>query len=343
MLHRTLFAFTVFFLLSTPVLGQEEKDESGGYTEVADAINTTLRKYHYDPAELESHAYRHMEAKLIDLAQKATTDDAFLEGFAELWRAGPFSHVALQRARASAEDTAAHLDNLRIGGGGAVLSWQDDCAVLTVTTMMGVDTIEEIEAAFDVIAQRGARALVIDLRDNPGGAFAVRPLVGHVLSLPLDAGVFLPQRWYQRKQRAPTNEDIRDALPWEGWSIRTFWAEARASLLLRVRFEPQSPRYSGPVFVLTSQRTASAAELAADALKASGRGTLVGETTAGRMLSQALFDIPGGFLLSLPIADYHSFETGRIEGNGVTPHIVVPETDALDVATKLARQRDWRP
>ncbi len=343
MLHRTLLAFTVFCLLSTSVLGQEKKDVSGGYIEVAEAINTTLRKYHYDPAELESDAYRRMEVKLIDLAQVATTDDALLEGFADLWSAGPFSHVALQRARASAEDTAAYLDDLRIGGGGAVLTWQDDCAVLTVTTMMGVDTIEEIEAAFDLLAQRGARALIIDLRDNPGGAFAVRPLVGHVLSRPLDAGVFLSHRWNQRMQRAPTIADVRDAAPWEGWSIRTFWAEARTSLLLRVRFRPLSPRYSGPVFVLTSQRTTSAAELAADAFKASGRGTLVGETTAGRMLSQALFDIPGGFLLSLPIADYHSFETGRIEGNGVTPHILVPETDALDIATKLARQRDWRP
>ena len=50
------------------------------------------------------------------------------------------------------------------------------------------------------------------------------------------------------------------------------------------------------------------------------------------MLSQKIYDIPGGFHLSLPIADYHSVVNGRIEGVGVKPDIETAAADALDVA-----------
>ena len=84
--------------------------------------------------------------------------------------------------------------------------------------------------------------------------------------------------------------------------------------------------------MLTSSTTASAAELAADILQGSGRATLIGETTAGEMLSQKMFDVPGGFLLSLPIADYYSATNGRIEGVGVKPDIESGADAALEIA-----------
>ena len=43
-----------------------------------------------------------------------------------------------------------------------------------------------------------------------------------------------------------------------------------------------------------------AAEIAADALKATGRARIVGEKTPGAVLSSKLFDIPGGFERNLP-------------------------------------------
>ena len=91
--------------------------------------------------------------------------------------------------------------------------------------------------------------------------------------------------------------------------------------------------------MLTSRRTASAAELAADALKANGRATIVGEATAGRMLSQRMYDVPGGLQLSLPIADYHSRNGGRVEGKGVQPDVPTKADDALARALALAAAR----
>ena len=303
-----------------------------GYAETAAAINATMRKHHYNPAELEGDAYRAIESAVTALGDSASDDDAFLAGFREIWRDGPFSHVRLDKAQGTADELAEYLDNLRIGGNGAALDWQGETAILTVTTMMGLDTIEQIDAAYDTIASKGADKLIIDLRENGGGAFAVVPLVSHVLAEPLDAGGFISQPWNAAHDRAPTAEDIAAAEPWTGWSIRSFWDAAQTRALTRIRFEPKAPVFEGDVYVLTSATTASAAEMAADALKASGRATLIGETTAGLMLSQKLYDVPGGFHLSLPIADYYSAAHGRIEGAGVAPDIEVAADAAMGEA-----------
>jgi carboxyl-terminal processing protease len=328
---KKLLAVSAITLLSFMVAHADEPQApSTDYVDVVAHISKTMRAYHYNPAELETPGYKRVEAAVAALAETAGSDEAFIAGFREIWKDGPFSHVELNPARGTADDLAAYLDNLRIGGGGAVLTWRGDDAILTVNTMMGLDTIEEIDAAYATIAEKGADSLIIDLRENGGGAFAVRPLVGHVIDQQFDAGGFVSQRWNAENHHAPTASDLKTVEPWEGWSIRAFWADVQEQPLTRLRFTPVEPVFEGPVYVLTSQRTASAAELAADALKISGRAVLIGETTAGEMLSQKIYDVPGGFHLSLPIADYYSAENGRIEGVGVAPDI---ETDAaMDTA-----------
>jgi carboxyl-terminal processing protease len=304
------------------------------YAEVATAINAAMRANHYAPAELDGPAYAAMETGVIALANSASSDEDFLTGFKDLWKDGPFSHVILNKSKHSASETAAYLDTLRVGEG-AKLSWQGDAAILTVNTMVGLDTVEQIDAAYDEIAAHGASRLVIDLHKNPGGAFAVLPLVEHVLSEPLDAGGFVAQRWNAEHNTPPTLADLKQVTPWTGWSIRSFWTDVTSAPLTRIRFEPRPNAYQGPVFVLISHETASAAELAADALKSSGRAVLIGETTAGEMLSQKMFDIPGGYQLYLPIADYYSVKNGRIEGHGVTPDIICDPDLALEKALEM--------
>ncbi len=305
------------------------------WAEVTAAINATMRLRHYNPAELDTPAYQAMEAKIEELGRAAETREDFVRGFNQAWREGPFSHVRIDVAQSSAADTAAFLDTMRVGGSGAKLEWREDIAILTVNTMMGADTIEQIDAAYSEIIPRNARALIIDLRANDGGAFAGIPLVGHTLDKPYDAGVFVSQPWAREKRRAPNAGDIVGVTPWAGWSITAFWRDAQENRLTRIQFVPMGPTYAGPVYVLTSKRTASAAEMTADVFKGSGRATLLGETTAGAMLSQKMYDLPEGLQLSLPIADYYSLTAGRIEGAGVSPHIAVPAADALDIA--LAR------
>lgn len=95
--------------------------------------------------------------------------------------------------------------------------------------------------------------------------------------------------------------------------------------------------------VLTSASTARAAELAADALLGSGRAQVFGERTAGQMLSQRPFDLPGQLMLFIPVADFHAWHSGRIEGVGVKPTRSLPAAQALDAAlSAVARGRPAR-
>lgn len=306
--------------------------QSPSFRETAEMVNGTIRANYFRPAELDSDAYRQIERDVIALAEKAPSADEFMNGFNAIWRKGPFSHVGLQKARESAAERYARLDTLLAGDDAVTLAWRGSTAILTVNTMSGTDTIDAIDAAYGEIAAREAEKLIIDLRRNDGGAFAVVPLVGHLIDTPIDAGVFAVHSWYAEHQRPPGPPDFSSAKPWRGYSVKAFQADVLTRPLTSYRIDPMQPLFRGPVIVLTSARSISAAEIAADALKAIDRAKIIGEKTPGIVLSSKVFDIPGGFHLRVPIADYYSIKNGRLEGFGVTPDIAVNSDQALDVA-----------
>ena len=90
-------------------------------------------------------------------------------------------------------------------------------------------------------------------------------------------------------------------------------------------------------FVVVNGETASAAEMAADALRSSGEATLIGSRTIGHLLSQSPFDVTDDYIISLPVADYYSLAHGRIEGAGVPPQSYAPSDMALGAAVAKAK------
>jgi C-terminal processing protease CtpA/Prc len=155
-----------------------------------------------------------------------------------------------------------------------------------------------------------------------------------LIDKPIDAGVFVVGSWYADHRTPPRPADFASAKPWRGYSVRAFQADVLTRPLTSYRIDPLQPHFPGPVLVLTSARSLSAAEIAADALKSIGRAKIVGEKTPGAVLSSKLFDIPGGLHLRVPIADYYSITGARLEGFGVTPDIAVSADQALDVAAE---------
>lgn len=293
-------------------------------------LEAVLRREAYDPALLDSPAYAPLQAELQALIAGGVQRKPFVKAFNAAWRKGPSSHVQLQPAPAPAAEMAVRFDQMNAGPDAVQLRWQGEAAVLTVNTFMGRDTQAAIAAAYREITARPARALVIDLRRNEGGALAVAPLVGHLLAQAHDSGVFISQRGH--RVGAPDRKALEQLPPWRGSTLREFWADVQAAPYTRLRFEPLTPQYAGPVYVLTSARTASAAELATDALLGAGRAQVFGERTAGQMLSQKPFDLPNQLLLFVPVADYHAWHSGRIEGRGITPTRTLPADQALDAA-----------
>jgi hypothetical protein len=336
---KSMAAVMAAVCVSAGLAAAQNNASASTFETAAAAMTETMRRHHYNPAALLDPAYAAAERAVTALAARAQTHQEFVNAVNAIWRNGPFSHVNLQIAKSSAGATAAYLDTMNVGGNGARLTWTGDIAVLTVTTMMGADTIEQITAAYQEIATQNARALIVDLRENPGGAFAVRPLIGHILRQPFDAGAFVSRQWAREGSRAPTRADIEQSTPWDGWTLTAFWRDAEGNPLTRIRFDPLTPHFDGPIAVLVSGRTASAAELAADAFRASGRAVLVGEKTAGKMLSQKVFDLPQGLQVFLPIADYYSLASGRIEGAGLAPDVPADSASAMVMALERLTKR----
>jgi carboxyl-terminal processing protease len=316
-------------------IGSDAFAQATPFGEAAAAINATVRANHYRRTELDSEAYREIEKEVVALGEQATSADEFVSGFRAIWRNGPFSHVSLQKAQEPAAARIARLDTLVAGKEAVTLTWNGSTAILAVTTMSGTDTIEAIDAAYAQIVARKAEKLIVDLRRNDGGAFAVVPLVGHLIDKPIDAGVFVVGSWYANHRQPPGPGDFPSAKPWRGYSVQAFQADVLTRPLTSYRIDPMQPLFRGPVVVLTSARSISAAEIAADALKVTGRAKIVGEKTPGIVLSSKVFDIPGGFHLRVPIADYYSIGGGRLEGMGVTPDMAVSADRALEVALTL--------
>lgn len=92
-----------------------------------------------------------------------------------------------------------------------------------------------------------------------------------------------------------------------------------------------------PVYVLTSDRTFSAAEEFSYNLKNLERATLVGETTGGGAHPGGRITATDRYQVWVPTGRAINPVTNtNWEGTGVTPHIEVPQADALDKAYLLA-------
>jgi carboxyl-terminal processing protease len=135
-------------------------------------------------------------------------------------------------------------------------------------------TDDELREAIATLKKDGARQLVLDLRNNPGG------LLDQAIDV---ASEFLP----------------RD--------------KAIVSVKGRSEYrEPAVYKSNGsdpedmPLVVLINRNTASASEIVAGAIQDHGRGLIVGETSFGQGLVQHVFQLPFGFGLTLTTARYYT-------------------------------------
>jgi C-terminal processing protease CtpA/Prc len=152
-------------------------------------------------------------------------------------------------------------------------------------------------------------ALIIDLRDNRGGAPRMAALVSSYL---FDEPIHLDDI-YDRK--ANTTEPL--------WTV------------------PYLPgkKFTGkPVFVLVSSRTFSAAEQFSYDLKNLKRAVVIGETTGGGAHPTAPRQIDEHFFIRVPFGRFINPITNTDwEGTGVEPDIKAAASDALEEALKQAR------
>lgn len=142
-------------------------------------------------------------------------------------------------------------------------------------------------AAVRQLTRRGARALVLDLRGDPGGL--LREAVGV-------ASLFLS----------------------DGASIVSL---AGAHRPLRILYAAPGGATTIPLAVLVDGASASASEVVAGALKDHGRATIVGQPTFGKSLVQEIDRLPSGAALKLTVARYLTPAGVDISRVGVQPDV----------------------
>lgn len=309
---------------------------SPDFPALAASIRGAFDEHLFDPALIESGQCDAFFHRLDEIATQATDESTFESEFKTAAALLPFSHVELRRSPVELTHMLTGLDQMQVGPKAVQFSIADGIATLRVRTMMGLDTIDAIEAAYAEIARQEPRALILDLRGNSGGAFAIIPLVEHLIAEPVEAGWFFGRPWRNQHREAPTAADALAMQPWTGKSLLEFWHAVTSERVVRVQFRPRAVTYAGPVFVLIDSKSASATEIAVAALKTASRVTIVGELTAGRVLSQLPLDVGQGYKLSLPVGDYVSASLGRLEGKGITPDVACPARDAPKTALELA-------
>lgn len=147
--------------------------------------------------------------------------------------------------------------------------------------------LEEYQQAVAQIQEQGMHAMILDLRDNPGG------FVDYAVEI---ADELLPQA---------TIISVRD----KNGNEKQYTSDSKSM--------------DFPMAVLVNQNSASASEILTVALKENQRAAIIGEKTYGKGIIQSHFNLSWGGYLKLTTASYYSPDGNAIHEVGVMPDIEV--------------------
>jgi carboxyl-terminal processing protease len=173
-------------------------------------------------------------------------------------------------------------------------------------------TADELSKVLDELQKQGMQALILDLRNNPGG----------LLNSAVDVC----------SQFLPPNTKVVSTQGRVASQQRDYTTSAT---------KKERPEF--PMVVLVNEGSASGAEIVSGALKDLRRAVLVGETTFGKGSVQNVLQLPDGSAIRFTTAKYYTPSKQVIHGNGVTPNIRVPMTAEQERVLFAMRSTDVKP
>ncbi len=162
-------------------------------------------------------------------------------------------------------------------------------------------TPDELGETIEKLKKEGMRAVILDLRSNPGGELMSAVKVASYF-VPAGPVVFIEYRGGRSEEHRTEGNDLKM-----------------------------------PLVVLVNDGSASAAEILAGAIKDTGTGVLVGQKTFGKGVVQMIFELDNGAGLKLTTARYLTPKKNDINKKGILPDIVVEQTPGnVDVQLQRA-------
>ena len=149
-------------------------------------------------------------------------------------------------------------------------------------------TTEQFKEALTDLNNQGLKGLIVDIRSNPGGLLnVVVDIVDEII--PKGLIVYTDDVNGNRKEYSGSSDN----------------------------------EITVPMAVLVDGNSASAAEIFAGAVQDYGKGKIIGTQTFGKGIVQTIQPLTDGSAIKYTIAQYYTPKGQVIQGNGVTPNMVV--------------------
>ena len=178
---------------------------------------------------------------------------------------------------------------------------EDNVGYIYLSQFSG-DAVKEFETALNELTEQGAKSLIIDLRNDPGGALNIAVKL---------CDMMLPECVICSMQGKTTEETEY--------------------------FRSDKEMYDIPFIVLVNENSASASEIFAGAMQDNGRAKIIGVQTFGKGVVQTTFRLDNGHgYLKLTTDAYYTPNGTNLGGTGITPDIAAElpeELKTLDVYT----------
>lgn len=181
----------------------------------------------------------------------------------------------------------------------------DQIGYISISTFEEV-TAEQFKKAVDDLEGKGARGLILDLRNNGGGV---------VTSAKAISDYVLP------------DGDTIVSFKGKGVPDSSFAAE-------------DGHQVDIPIVVLVNEQSASAAEVVTGALKDNDRALVLGTRTFGKGIAQGIYPLPDGSAVKLTTSYYYVPSGECIHGEGIEPDLEVELKDELKSMIEIPKEED---
>ena len=295
---------------------------------------TTVRENVYSASVLQTSEWKKFEKGVNKLCLLAQDDIDMYFGFNMLARQLPFSHLTLIIADDVEEPDGEQRDDATPTQKSVIFEEKNSTTAYLKIKNFSTSTAELEAILPKIVANATYKNLILDFRNNGGGGIdAAFALAKHIVSDDLEVGFFVTNKL----RYSGYQPELFNTLPaLQPKSTEAFTNELKLIPGVKLIFsKPENPVFSGRIYVLTNNNTASTCEPIVYTLKNNKKAMIIGERTNGAMLAASPFVVSEKYTLMVPIADFYTSDGIRLDRAGVSPDVEVMSDEALNKALEI--------